>query len=113
MLTQNIRLKAGVMALEWIIIATILVIGLGIGLALFRNVLIVEYGQTASSVAHLRPEFSYPVVGAADPSNNENYFYAGKSSAATWQKIQGRDVPVSSVSSTPVAPTSFSLEASN
>lgn len=116
MLTQNIRKNKGLLALEWIIIATVMVIGLGFGLAAFRNMLIIEYGQTASSAANLRPEFSYTAIGAV--AKNGSKYTAGSSNTTTdWTEktgvVSGKTILVKSVSSTKVDPTTFSLESSN
>ncbi len=84
-MNQFLKEEAGVLTFEWILLITILVIGIIGGLAAVRDSISSEMGDVSAVIINQNPDYSYPTVQTSlsyTKSDGTNVANAGVSKAA-------------------------------
>ena len=95
---QNfIKDETGVLSFEWIVIITVLVIGIVGGMTAVRDALIIVYSGTASAASHLDQSFGDPTIPVGDSKPADTEYLYGSYKSTTPHEYVGTSRPSSDI----------------
>ena len=73
--------RAALLSAEWVFMATILVIGVTVGLVSVRDAVDTELGETANAITHLDQSYTFSGIGNTQPLGSSGSVNAAGSGA--------------------------------